>query len=598
MKEILIKIINQYNQDPARMMDILIDIQDEIGYIPEEFNQLIANQLDISRAELEETISFYHFFSQKPRGKYNVYLNNSVTAEMMGREHVRKTFEEQAGIKFGNVSTDGLIGLYDTACIGMSDQEPAALINGTVFNNLTSFMVKELVEEMKEGKPVEEMFHANLGDGCNCSSLVESLVSNNIRRKGPIIWDPYLPGEGLKKLASLKPEEVIGEVKTSGLRGRGGAGFPTGLKWEFCTKSKEKERFIFCNADEGEPGTFKDRVILTEMPKLVFEGMAIAGYAVGAKSGVIYVRYEYRYLKNHLENALEEMRKKNLLGKDIAKIKGFDFNIRIQFGAGAYICGEESALIESAEGKRGEPRDRPPFPVEKGYLEKPTVVNNVETLGAVVKVLKYGGTWYHSFGTKESAGTKVMSISGDCRYPGIYEIQWGFSVYDILEMVGASKTQAVQVGGPSGQLIGPNEFKRTLGYEDLGTGGSLIIFDESRDLLRDVVMNFTEFFIEESCGSCSTCRNMPLVLKRKLEKLLDGHGVAQDIDDMIEWSEVLKLSRCGLGHTAANPIVTSIKNFRYLYESLVQRDREFDSGFNLADSVKESCEAAGREVII
>ena len=598
MKEILIKIINRYNHDPVRMMDILIDIQDEFGYIPEDFNQLIADQLNISKAELEETISFYHFFSQRPRGKYNVYLNNSVTAAMMGREDVRKTFEEQAGIKFGNVSTDGLIGLYDTACIGMCDQEPAALINGTVFNNLTSFNVKELVREMKEGKSVEEMFHANYGDGCNCSSTVESLVSNNIRRKGPIIWDSYLPGEGLKKLASMKPEEVIREVTTSGLRGRGGAGFPTGLKWEFCTKSGEKERYIFCNADEGEPGTFKDRVILTELPKLVFEGMAIAGYAVGARSGVLYVRYEYRYLKNHLQNALEEMMKNNLLGKDIAGVKGFDFDIRVQFGAGAYVCGEESALIESAEGKRGEPRDRPPFPVEKGYLDKPTVVNNVETLGAVVKILKYGGTWYHSFGTKESAGTKVMSISGDCRYPGIYEIQWGSSVYDILEMVGASKTQAVQVGGPSGQLIGPNDFNRTLGYEDLGTGGSLIIFDESRDLLRDVVMNFTEFFIEESCGSCSTCRNMPIVLKKKLEKILEGHGVAQDIDDMVSWSEVLKLSRCGLGHTAANPILTSIKNFRYLYEGLVQRDREFDSGFNLAESVRESCEAAGREVIV
>jgi [NiFe] hydrogenase diaphorase moiety large subunit len=598
MKEILIKIINQYNQDPGRLMDILIDVQDKFGYIPEDLNQFIADQLSISRVELEETISFYHFFSQKPGGKYNIYLNTSVTAEMMGRDKVKQAFEEQAGIKFGNVSTDGLIGLYDTACIGMSDQEPAALINGSVFNNLTPFMVKELVKEMKEGKPVEEMYHANYGDGCNCSTMVESLVSNNIRRKGPIIWDPYQPGEGLEKSISIKPGEVIDEIKTSGLRGRGGAGFPTGLKWEFCTKSNEKERYIFCNADEGEPGTFKDRVILTEMPKLVFEGMAIAGYAVGAKSGILYVRYEYRYLKNHLENALDEMRRGKLLGKDIAGTKGFEFDIRIQFGAGAYVCGEESALIESTEGKRGEPRDRPPFPVEKGYMDKPTIVNNVETLCAVVKILKYGGSWYHSFGTKESSGTKVMSISGDCRFPGIYEIQWGFSIYDILEMVGASKTQAVQVGGPSGQLIGPNDFSRKLGYEDLGTGGSLIIFHETRDLIKDVVMNFTEFFIEESCGSCSTCRNMPIVLKQKLEKIIDGHGVAKDINDIVEWSEVLKLSRCGLGHTAANPILTSIKNFKHLYESLIQRDLEFDTGFNLAESVKESCEAAGREIIL
>ncbi len=598
MKDTITKIISNYKQDPGRLMDILIDIQDELGYIPEEYNQLIADQLGISRAELEETISFYHFFSQKPMGKYNVYLNNSVTAEMMGRDQVRQAFEEQSGIKFGNVSTNGLIGLFDTACIGMCDQEPAAIINGRIFNNLTPFRVKELVRDMNEGMPVEEMYHANFGDGYNSAANVKSIVSNNIRRKGPIIWDPYGPGEGIKKIASMKPEEVIAEVKLSGLRGRGGAGFPTGLKWEFCTKSKEKDRYIFCNADEGEPGTFKDRVILTEMPKMVFEGMAIAGYAVGARSGVLYVRYEYRYLKNHLENALEEMRKKKLLGRDIGGTKGFEFDIRVQFCAGAYVCGEESALLESAEGKRGEPRDRPPFPVEKGYLDKPTIVNNVETLAAVVKILKYGGAWYQNLGTKESAGTKIMSISGDCRYPGVYEVPWGFSIYDIVEMAGASQTQAVQVGGPSGQLIGPNDFNRKLGYEDLGTGGSFIILDESRDLLRDVVMNFTDFFIEESCGSCSTCRNMPLVLKQKLDKILDGHGVFQDIEDMLEWSKVLKLSRCGLGHTAANPVVTSIQNFRYLYERLIQRDRDFDTGFNLAESVKESCEAAGREIIV
>jgi len=442
------------------------------------------------------------------------------------------------------------------------------------------------------------MYRANYGDGNNSSGLVRSVVSNNIRRKGPVIWDPYQPGEGLKKAVSMKPVQVIEEIKISNLRGRGGAGFPTGLKWEFCTKSKEKVKYVFCNADEGEPGTFKDRVILTEMPKLVFEGMAIAGYAIGANSGVLYIRYEYRYLRQHLENALKEMRKENLLGENIAGSKDFNFDIKIQYGAGAYVCGEESALIESAEGKRGEPRDRPPFPVQKGYLDKPTVVNNVETLAKVVKIVKHGGMWLQNFGTKESSGTKLLSISGDCRFPGIYEIEWGWSIYDILDMVGATHTQAVQVGGPSGQLLSPDGFRRKLGYEDLSTGGSLIIFHESRNLLGDVVMNFMDFFIEESCGSCSICRNMPYLLKRKLEKILDGHGVAGDIEDLLNWSKLMKLNRCGFGHTAANPIVTSIQNFRHLYEGLIQRDREFDTGFNLAEAVRESCEAANREIIL
>ena len=594
MKTSIPDIIDRYGNDQSRLMDILLDIQEEIGYIPEEIKQKIADQVRISKAELVETISFYHFFSDKPLGKYTVYLNNSVTAIMMGREKVKQTFEEESGVTFGNVSGDGLIGLFDTSCIGMCDQEPAAIINGFVFNNLTPFRVKEIVNYMKEGKPVTEMFKQNYGDGNNSSDLVKAVVSNNIRRKGPVVWDQYSPGEGLQKAIAMKPAEVIEEIKKSNLRGRGGAGFPTGLKWEFCTKAKETERYIFCNADEGEPGTFKDRVILTELPKMVFEGMAIAGYAVGARKGVLYIRYEYKYLKKHLENALEELRKENLLGKDIASKKGFVFDIRIQFGAGAYVCGEESALIESAEGKRGEPRDRPPFPVDKGYLGKPTIVNNVETLAKVTKIMKKGNEWFVGLGTQESAGTKLMSISGDCHYPGVYEIEWGHSIYDILEMVGAEAVQAVQVGGPSGTLIGPNQLARHLGYEDLGTGGALIIFHESRDLLKEVVMNYTEFFIEESCGSCSTCRNIPVLLKDKLQKILDGHGVVQDIDDLLDWSKLLKLSRCGLGHTAANPIVTSIQNFRHLYEKRVLRDREFETGFNLADAVRESCEAAGR----
>jgi [NiFe] hydrogenase diaphorase moiety large subunit len=598
MKTTVNKIIKKYKNDRYRLMDILLDIQEELEYIPEDFNQMIADELSISKVELDETISFYHFLTQKPLGKYTVYLNNSVTAGMMLRADVKKTFEEQSGVSFGNVSSDGLIGLFDTSCIGMSDQEPAAIINNVMFTNLTPFRVKEIVADMKEGKLVEEMHKQNFGGGKNSSDLIQAVVKNNIRRKGPVLWDPYEPGEGLRKSITMEPGDVIEEIKNSHLRGRGGAGFPTGLKWEFCNKSTETERYIFCNADEGEPGTFKDRVILTEMPKMVFEGMAIAGYAVGAKTGILYIRYEYLYLKKYLENTLSELRKAKLLGKNIADKDGFDFDIRIQYGAGAYICGEESALLESAEGKRGEPRDRPPFPVEKGFMGKPTIINNVETLAKVVKIIKKGPTWFTNLGTHESAGTKLLSISGDCRFPGVYEIEWGHSIYDILQMVGATEVQAVQVGGPSGILINPNQLPRKLGYEDLGTGGSLIIFHESRNLIREVIMNFTEFFIDESCGSCSTCRNTPVILKQKLEKILDGHGVVQDIDDLLEWSKNLKFSRCGLGHTAGNPIVTSIQNFRHLYEKLVQRDREYDTGFNLTDSVKESCEAANRSTVV
>jgi [NiFe] hydrogenase diaphorase moiety large subunit len=596
MKSFISKTIEKYNQDKTRLMDILIDIQSEYGYISGDSISQIAQGLQMSEVDVEQTISFYHFFSLKPTGKYSVYLNNSAVASMMGRAEVAKTFEQEAGVKFGEVTPDGLIGLYETACIGMNDQEPAAIINNHVFTKLTPFRVKEIIRDIKEGKDVEDMFSASFGDGANRNDLVKSVVSNNIRKIGPILDPEYKVGEAIKRIKELKPEEVIQMIKDSNMRGRGGAGFPTGLKWEFCRNAAGDRKYIFCNADEGEPGTFKDRVILTELPRLLFEGMVVAGYAVGAEEGILYMRYEYKYLEDYMENILQAARDKNYLGKDILGKKGFNFDIRIQFGAGAYVCGEESALIESAEGKRGEPRDRPPFPVEKGYLNMPTVVNNVETLCAVVKVVLNGGEWYRSFGTSESTGTKCLSISGDCRYPGVYEVEWGFTINDILDMVGASakEVQAVQVAGPSGSLIGTDDFSRILGYEDLATGGSLIIFNYSRDLLTDVVLNFTEFFIDESCGSCSTCRIMPSILKDKLVKILDARGVAQDLVDMEQWGQTLKASRCGLGQTAGNPILTSLKNFRHLYAEIIQTTKEFDSGFDLSKAVKESCEITGR----
>lgn len=598
MESIAIKSLNKYSKDKSRLMDILIDIRTENGYISDEQIAILSKELQMSKADVEQTCSFYHFLSQSPTGKYAVYLNNSVVSMMMGRADVAKAFEMESGCKFAAVSKDGMIGLFNTSCIGMNDQEPAAIINGIIFPRLTSFRVKEIVRDMKLGKDVNEMFTEAYGDGANQD--IKSIVQNNIRKIGPVLDPSYHPGHVIKEvLPKMTPEAVIEEMKKSYIRGRGGAGFPTGMKWDICRKAVGEKKYIFCNADEGEPGTFKDRVILTERPKLLFEGMVIAAYAVGATEGILYVRYEYKYLESYLEGILQGARDRKLLGKDIAGIKGFNFEIRIQFGAGAYVCGEESALIESAEGKRGEPRDRPPFPVEKGYLDQPTIVNNVETFCSSVKILLNGGEWYRQLGTKDSSGTKVLSISGDCKYAGVYEVEWGFTVNDILNMVGADdQTQAVQVGGPSGTLIGPGEFDRVLCYADLATGGSLIIFNKTRDLIEDVVHNFMDFFIEESCGSCSTCRIIPILLKHKLEKILNAHGVKKDIDDMVEWSKTLKFSRCGLGQTAANPIVSSIKNFRYIYDEKIQKGKDYDSGFDLNASIQECCEVVGRTPVI
>ncbi len=586
--------LRRYSADSTRLMDILIDIQVAEGHIPREAVEQIAASLNMAEVDVEQTVSFYHFFSTEPRGRYTVYLNNSVVAEMSGRDKVAGAFEDEAGCSFGEVSADGSIGLFDTSCIGMNDQEPAAIINTIVFPRLTAYRAREIVRGMRAGKTLMELQEEGFGEGKNFSQWLQTTVRNNIMKKGPVLFSEYKPGSAIRRAVSMTPEEVIAEVKTSMIRGRGGAGFPTGLKWEFCRKTKADQRYVFCNADEGEPGTFKDRVILTEYPRQVCEGMALAGYAIGATQGILYVRYEYRYLREHLEGVLTELRSKNLLGKSIAGKKGFDFDIRVQFGAGAYVCGEESALIESAEGKRGEPRDRPPFPVEKGYLQKPTVVNNVETLCSAVKIVLNGGQWYKQLGTPQSSGTKALSVSGDCKLPGIYEIEWGFSVRDVLDMVGAEDVQAVQVGGPSGACIAPDEFDRALAYEDLATGGSLIIFNHSRDLLREVALNFMDFFIDESCGSCAPCRINTVMMRDKLRKILDGWGTAKDIADLRNWGGVMPVNRCGLGQTAANPILSTIRNFPHLYGSLTRRETDFDTGFDLSAAVRDSCDAAGR----
>ncbi|TFH37753.1 MAG: hypothetical protein E4G96_11145, partial [Chrysiogenales bacterium] len=359
VKDAVARAVKRHGKDASMMLDVIRDVQEELRCVPEKASALIADALGVSKVEVDGVVSFYHFFSKEPRGDYTVYLNNSAVAVMKGRDAVAKAFEKAAGCSFGTVSTDGRIGLYDTSDIGMNDQEPAALINGVVFTSLTPEMAESLVVMMKAGKKVETMV-GEPGDGRNATEPIRSMVKNNIQREGPVIFAPFEAGSAIGKAVAMTTEGVIDEIKTSNLRGRGGAGFPTGMKWEFTRNAGGARAWVVCNADEGEPGTFKDRVLLTERAEMLFEGMAVAGYAIGAKIGVLYLRAEYLYLLDHLTQTLDAMRKKGLLGKKVAGKAGFNFDIEIKLGAGAYICGEESALIESAEGKRGEPRNRPP----------------------------------------------------------------------------------------------------------------------------------------------------------------------------------------------------------------------------------------------
>ncbi|MEA1997236.1 MAG: NAD(P)H-dependent oxidoreductase subunit E, partial [Gemmatimonadota bacterium] len=376
----------------TRLINVVRKIQHSYGQVSDLMIDLIAESLDIERIEVEGVVSFYHFLTMDKVGRYPIYLNNGLVSEMMGFDKVACAFEEAAGIKFGETTPDGLISLDETSCIGMSDQEPAALVGNLPFTSLTAGKARWIVEGLKSGKTPQELVdEAGYGDGGNAHRLVRSMVRNNLRKRGRILFADIERGAAIRKAVSMKPEEVIEEVKISKLRGRGGAGFPTGMKWDFCRMAKGDRHYVFCNADEGEPGTFTDRVLMTENPDLVFEGMTVAGYAIDSNKGILYLRQEYQYLLAFLEDVLERRRADGLLGKKVGGKEGFDFDIRIQIGAGAYICGEESAMINSTEGRRGEPRDRPPFPVQEGYLGKPTLVNNVETLAAAARVVEKGG---------------------------------------------------------------------------------------------------------------------------------------------------------------------------------------------------------------
>lgn len=387
----------------------------------------------------------------------------------------------------------------------------------------------------------------------------------SVKREGPIMFSRIEPYQGLKKALEIGRSDVLDCVRDSNLKGRGGAGFPTGVKWNLAAGARSEKKYVVCNADEGEPGTFKDRLVLTEFAQLMFEGMIIGAFAIGAQKGFLYLRGEYRSLLSNLEIVLEEMRQKNTLGKDILGKKGFNFDIEVRLGKGAYVCGEETALIESLEGGRGEARNRPPFPVNTGFEEAPTVVNNVETFLAIPHVMAKGAEWFKSIGTNESSGSKLISVSGDCKKPGVYEVPFGTSIKEILRIVEASNAKAVQVGGASGVCIGPNEFNRKLSFEDLPTGGSIIIFNNKRKIL-EVIKNFLYFFEDESCGQCTPCREGIPVLSDYLKKIERDDFSKRDFRDLLSLIETTKLaSKCGLGQSAGTAFESFLSNFKKEY---------------------------------
>lgn len=383
-------------------------------------------------------------------------------------------------------------------------------------------------------------------------------MSESILKRVDLIFGEY-SNEKYKVLAeTLKRsnDDIINDLLESGLKGRGGAGFPTAMKWKFTAQAPSEEKYVVCNADEGEPGTFKDREILTRVPRKVFSGMAICGKVIGAKKGLMYLRGEYKFLLPELQKEL------NTFHEHAKKLK-FDFTIEIRLGSGAYICGEESALFESMEGGRGEPRNKPPYPTTSGYMKKPTVINNVETFVNVLMIMRLGPVQFKQLGTKDSRGSKVFSVSGDTPIPGIYELELGMFLDRFVDEFGDGDTKAVQVGGASGFCVPRKKFSETIiGFEGVPTGGSMMLFNSSRSMYN-VLHNYLEFFEEESCGQCTPCRVGCQQLRKGIVAVKKGTKSANYLDQLMKLSESMKLTaKCGLGQSVANSFSSIVNNFK------------------------------------
>jgi [NiFe] hydrogenase diaphorase moiety large subunit len=581
-QEVIAAVLARHGNDGTRLMQILRETQEALGWLAPETLTAIARGVGWPRAKVEGTAAFYSFFHTRPRGKYCVLWSDNITDRMLGNRELMQRLCEKLWLEPGRLSEDGLVSVNTTSCTGMCDQGPAVLVNYRAITRMTPERVDQMAELIRGQVPLDQW------------PAEWFAVEDNIRRKDALLDHGLVPGEALAAGMARGPQGLIDEIKAAGLRGRGGAGFSTGMKWAFCREAKGEAHYVVCNADEGEPGTFKDRVLLTACADLVFEGMTLAGYAIGAQKGLMYLRGEYRYMQDALESVLARRRKECLLGQRILD-KDFDFDIEIHFGAGAYVCGEESALIESLEGKPGRPRIRPPFPVTNGYLDQPTAVNNVETLAAACLVAHHGGAWYAKLGTEKSAGTKLLSVSGDVERPGIYEYPFGVTVQQVLDDAGArGGVQGVQVSGPSGVTLSADELGRRICFEDIPTAGAFMVFDVSRDMF-EVARNFAHFFAHESCGFCTPCRVGTQVVARLMDKLATNHGSPYDINELFKMHRLMQgASHCGLGNSACNPLFDTLNKFRPAYERRL-KSLEYEPAFDLDAALSEARQMTGRD---
>jgi [NiFe] hydrogenase diaphorase moiety large subunit len=580
--------------DRRCLMDILEAVQHRAGSISADTIDQIAVRIGMPRVWVAGVATFYSFFSDRPTGEVVIRLCDDIIDEFAGMPAVARRFEQELGIRIGETTANGAVTLEYAPHIGMSDQAPAALVNDVVVTDLTPEKASAIAGAMSNGADPSSLVE-RLGDGNNAHQLVRAMVRNNIHTAGPLLQAELTPGSAVEKVVAMGPDGVIRAVKEARLRGRGGAGFPTGMKWDFTRRAPAERRYIICDANEGEPGTFKDRVLLTERADMMIEGMTVGAYAIGARDGIIYLRAEYAYLQRYLEHLLQRRRDQELLGANILGHKGFDFDIRVQLGAGAYICGEETALINSCDGWRGDPLTRPPFPAQRGLEGVPTAVNNVETLCCVANIMEQGPQWFAALGHEDSTGTKLLSVCGDCERPGIFEVPFGIRLSEVLSMARARDPYAVQVGGASGTTVGVDGFEGRISYAGLCTGGAIMVFNHDRDIVH-IIHAFMHFFENESCGYCTPCRVGNVLLRERLGVILGGRGTVADLDYLRELGENVRFaSRCGLGQTSPNALLSTLERFQDDYcRRLVSVPDRVRPSFNLKAELSQAEQIAGR----
>jgi NADH-quinone oxidoreductase subunit F len=573
------KLQNAYPVKRSALIPMMMCAQDELGSVSDEMIAEIAKRLDLHTVQVEETLAYYSMLHRKPMGKFHVQVCTNVACMLRGGNDILEQAKKRLEIGNKEVTEDGVFSLEEVECIGACTGAPAMQVNYDFYENLTLAKFDRILEDFDKGrKPAPEpVISGALHDRHPAET---PLISARWGIKDSRKIDTYLKNGGYKAvekaLKEMTPETIIEEVKKSNLRGRGGAGFPTGMKWSFVPKDSPKARYVICNADEAEPGTCKDRPLMEMDPHQLIEGMVIAGRAIGSNQGFIYMRGEYRYIQALVDEAIAEAYERGYLGKNILGT-GFNFDLLVHTGAGAYECGEESALMESLEGKRGYPRIKPPFPAVVGLYGCPTIINNVETLSAVPSIIKEGGEAYANRGTPRNGGTRLLCVSGHVSKPGIYEIPLGMNMKKfIYEMAGGipngKKLKAVIPGGSSCPILKADEIDLPMDYDSVAKAGSMlgsggmVVMDEDTCMV-DMARRIMHFYAHESCGWCIPCREGTTWLRKMLDRFHAGLGRSEDIDMVGELSKnMLGRTFCPLGDAAAMPTISIVQKWRDEFE--------------------------------